>query len=347
MTFSSFSLPLELVIEASPWDGDVIADDHHCYLKCFLYSVYQQASQHARGHKSNGKVSGGLDPPLVVRPILLPVKSTSVVADGCLSSWLARFEQAKRHSQGVAEFSYVLLGVFNLLRTLPRKTYSWALARKLWRVVLLPFSINMLPICQTFPLAAISIMWFLNGKEIPQCPSSLWLEMGNPLFYTCVFAGGWNLGINVAVPLILVALSNAYMLDACFVQPGKKAATFWHREDGGLPATLGSKRLTVLCLVAMDIALLPAVMPIYGLIPAVMAYWNCLVRGNRFNFISATKVSSATRRSSSNSDLGRRNSSELSQLVGRAEDDEVRQRQRQTSRTPKTSSPSFAIDEGI
>jgi hypothetical protein len=36
MTFSSFSLPLELVSEADPWDGDVIADDHHCYLKCFF-----------------------------------------------------------------------------------------------------------------------------------------------------------------------------------------------------------------------------------------------------------------------------------------------------------------------
>jgi len=108
MTFSSFSLPLELVSEADPWDGDVIADDHHCYLKCFLYSIYKQASKLAQAGGSCG-----IDPPLVVRPVMLPVKSTSVVADGCFSSYSARFNQAKRHSQGVAELSYIFLGVFN------------------------------------------------------------------------------------------------------------------------------------------------------------------------------------------------------------------------------------------
>merc|ERR1712157_614866 len=108
---------------------------------------------------------------------------------------------------------------------------------------------------------------------------------------------------------------------------GKKAVSFWHQEDGGIPTALGSKRLTVLGMVAMDIVLLPVVMPIYGLIPAVMAYWNCLVRGNRFNFVSAAKVSSATRCSGSTSVTGRTNSSDLVHLVGRLEDEEVKQRQ--------------------
>merc|ERR1712106_900031 len=150
-----------------------------------------------------------MGPPLVVRPVMLPVKSTSVVADGCISSWAARFSQAKRHAQGVAEFSYVLLGVFNLLRTLPRSAYGWALIRKLWKVVMLPFCINMLPMCQTFPLMAVSILWFANGRELPECPSSLWHQPYNPLFYTCAVAGGYNLGVTVIVPMVLVVLANS------------------------------------------------------------------------------------------------------------------------------------------
>jgi len=31
------------------------------------------------------------------------------------------------------------------------------------------------------------------------------------------------------------------------------------------------------------------VMLIYGLIPAIMSYWNCMIRGNLFDFKSASK----------------------------------------------------------
>jgi hypothetical protein len=53
--------------------------------------------------------------------------------------------------------------------------------------------------------------------------------------------------------------------------------------------------LTLLRYVLADcIVMLPIVMPIYGVLPAIMAYWNCLVRGNRFNFVSAAKGTAAT-----------------------------------------------------
>jgi len=322
MTFSSFSLPLELVSEALPWDGDVIADDHHCFLKCFLYSVYNQACKHA---KVGG--SGGIDPPLVVRPVMLPVKSTAVVADGCLPSWAARFEQAKRHSQGVAEMSYVLLAVCRLWRTLPRSAYSWALAIKVCRVVLLPFSINLLPICQAIPMAGVTISWFLGGGELPQCPSSMWLQR-DLAFYGCFVAGGLNTCMMLPV-LVLIILANFYMLDTCFVRPGCRASMssadvppLWYRQDGGVAPQFGSKRLTALGLVACDVALIaPPIMAIYGLIPQVMAYWNCLVRGNRFDFISATKVASSGKTDSPQ--LGPSRPVELPQvIVGRSKEDD-------------------------
>jgi len=52
----------------------------------------------------------------------------------------------------------------------------------------------------------------------------------------------------------------------------------------------GSRRLRLALQIALDIAVwLPVTMPIYGIIPAVMAYWNCLRRGNIFDFRSAAK----------------------------------------------------------
>merc|ERR1712129_180919 len=200
--------------------------------------------------------------------------------------------------------------------------------RKLWKVVMLPFCINMLPMCQTFPLMAVSILWFANGRELPECPSSLWHQPYNPLFYTCAVAGGYNLGVTVIVPMVLVVLANSYMIDTCFVRPAVSGPSVWHSEDGRLPTTFGSKKLTVLLMVAVDcIVLLPAVMAVYGFIPAVMAYWNCLVRGNRFDFVSAAKVA--------DSEVVSRPARELQlpqAVIGRPEEDDAEVRLRQTSR---------------
>merc|ERR1719253_2598491 len=99
-------------------------------------------------------------------------------------------------------------------------------------------------------------------------------------------------------------------------------------------------------MVAVDILfLLPPVMAIYGLVPAIMAYWNCLVRGNRFDFISATKVANGGRSASPKIGPQRaasRGSLELPQVViGRADEDDAEVRLRQSTRgsfskTPKS-----------
>lgn len=292
MTFSSFSLPLELVMKATPWDGDVIADDHHCFLKCFLYSIHNQACEQIQ---ANGHCSG-VHPPLRVRPIMLPVKTTSVAAQNCQKSWKARFNQVLRHAQGVAEFSYILLGAWDLLCTLPRSAYTFTLVCRLCRAVLVPFCINMLSICQAIPFAAMTVHWLLHGQQVENCPNTIWLELHNPQFYLCVLAGGWNLVVPMAVPMVLVILAGYLMIEASFLQPGEerlklgKSDTVWHSEDGDIRPLLGSRRLALLGLILVDIlVLMPVVMPVFGLIPNVRACWNIMIRGNRFEFISAAK----------------------------------------------------------
>lgn len=318
MTFSSFSLSLELVLNALPWDGDVIADDHHCYLKCFLYSIWHGADQLRRSQPPLVDVGdAGVDdltaesqPMLRVRPVMLPVKSTSVVAEGCLASWKARFNQAVRHSQGVAELSYILMGVWSLCCSLPTRSCSCWLVYRVWRVVLIPLCINLLPILQSIPFAVVTVYWLSQGGQIPECPSSTWGRWNDHRFYLCAGAGGWNLGLPMLIPMLLVSLTSYCMLLTAFVTParepppeevealelGKERDSVWHEEDGGIPTTFGSKRLSLAGMVVLDCCVLLApVMSVYGALPAVMAYWNCMVRGNRFEFVSAAKlVSSST-----------------------------------------------------
>lgn len=288
MTFSSFSLPMELILKAKPWDGDVIADDHHCYLKCFLYSIHNQACQQMH---MEGKCTG-VNPSLQVRPIMLPVKTTSVEDKNCQKSWTSRFNQAQRHTQGVAELSYILLGVFDLLRTLPRTAYTFALIWKLFRVVLIPFSINMLSICHAIPFAVMALYWLFHGQEVPHCPNDLWLQFERPDFYLCALAGGFNMVVPVMVPMALVIVASYFMISTFFLQHGKasKVETVWDGQDGNIPANCGRRRLTLVGMILIDVVmLLPVVMPVYGFIPNVRSYWNVMVRGNRFKFISAAK----------------------------------------------------------
>jgi len=59
-------------------------------------------------------------------------------------------------------------------------------------------------------------------------------------------------------------------------------------------------------------------MGIYGIIPAVMAYWNCLRRGNIFDFRSAAKVANK-----SGETLQRQEEADIVGRANRGDDDIV------------------------
>merc|ERR1719261_1122190 len=69
MVFSGYSMPLHLAVAAQSWDGDVIAEDHHAYIKNFFYSAHASAMQSLSDQKF---WSDGCQPMLQVRPIFLP-----------------------------------------------------------------------------------------------------------------------------------------------------------------------------------------------------------------------------------------------------------------------------------
>jgi hypothetical protein len=89
------------------WDADVIAEDHHMYMKCMFASFWEEIFSIKRIENISK---------LQLRPVWLPV--TSYLAEDPSGQWYdtcyARFQQARRHSQGVAELSYLLLQYFSI-----------------------------------------------------------------------------------------------------------------------------------------------------------------------------------------------------------------------------------------
>lgn len=176
-----------------------------------------------------------------------------------------------------------------------------ALIVKVFRALLLPLFSYMLPICQTVPFALQTLYWLYNGRELPQCPfysgpKRIIYKFDEPQFYFCWFAGGFNFAWPMIVPVGLVLAASFSMILGSFAQ-GKRSdeatdaeESLWEAEDGHIHRTCGRKSLTIMGYVLFDcVIMMPIVMFIHGFFPAVLSYWNCFVRGNRFNFVSAAK----------------------------------------------------------
>lgn len=281
MLFSSYSLPLQLAIEAEAWDGDVIAEDHHCFLKCFFYSIYR-----CRDDKK-------VQPLMQVRPVNLPVKSTSVVSsEGYWDSTVARWQQAKRHAQGVAEASYACFATWELLRHFPVRKMNTTIAFYLWRTVLRVVCVHTLPIFQVVPIGLLSLYWFANGYDVPMCPDRLWwADFGNKGEHLlCGLAGAWVLFWPVIVPMALATFSNFLYIKNCFVVP--PGTSIWHNSDGGTRTWLcGWAKLALFVRVALDCFLfMGPVMFIFGFCSEILAYVSLVVYGNRMKYVTASKM---------------------------------------------------------
>ncbi|KAG1453003.1 hypothetical protein G6F56_007675 [Rhizopus delemar] len=85
---SNYSLSFILADRVGYWDvdADAIGEDMHMWLKCFF-----KTDGHAR-----------------TAPIYVPINLTNVQCDGYVANLHARYIQAKRHFQGVADLGYTL-----------------------------------------------------------------------------------------------------------------------------------------------------------------------------------------------------------------------------------------------
>lgn len=286
MVFSAYSLPLLLACQAESWDGDVVAEDHHCYLKSYFYALHATASSDSISCR----------PRVRVRPIFLPVKSTAVLSsDGYWRTYVERWHQAKRHAQGVAELSYTLLATFDALCSLPLKAYSFSLLYGLSNIILRLFCMNLLPLCQTVGLGAMTFVWLYKDRLLPYCPETLTLTMMLESEYIlCGLAGTWTLIWPVVVPILCLIVANFLFVSSSFINPAKHSKKIWYKEDGDFGVCCGSRKCMVFLLTLSDCVFFLVIMMMpYGLVVVFLGLWRVAFFGNNITYVTAAKRTKA------------------------------------------------------
>lgn len=295
MTFSGYSLPLQLALEAGAWDGDVIAEDHHAFLKCFFYSAFASVG------KSDNCVA--CVPQLKVRPVYLPAKSTSVSSESYWRTSIDRWWQAKRHAQGAAELSYTLLAAFDAMCTIPWKSQSFAFYWQVGKLIVRLLCMHLLATCQGVSLIALSAVWIYHGQSHPSCPTNVHfanvLTKEYPLhrYLICSLSGAWVLVWPTVVVTALVVVANYLILSVAFLRgkASRRAESVWYAEDGGAPRASLTTHVSALVRITFDcVFLLSAFMVPYGFFANTAAYIDIAIYGNRVKYMTATKPKTTT-----------------------------------------------------
>jgi len=312
MPHSSYTMPLQLAVNAGAWEGDVVNEDHHCFMKCFLFSIYAIATSKNTSPSAlegqAGTVPAGGDCQLKLRPVFLPIKSTSVKAtETWQQAHTQAWQKARRQAQGVSELSYGVLAVFDFMRNAPRNQFKFQLLVRMLKLLFTLMLNHIIPICQSTALAFLSIRWTLHGRVLDNCPKEpgLWkgfwnLDASHALL--CDFAGARLPVLPMLVPMVLIIVANYLCLSGIFLRPSEKRLevpsrwTIWDAEDANIPrSTTGESysHHSMLGLLFLDVAVFmcPLLFP-YGLLCEFVAYWSICFHGNRLKYSSSVPTKS-------------------------------------------------------
>lgn len=320
LCYSAYSLTLALASHplVGGWDTDVIAEDHHMFCKCFFASIWEAVETPSEelavaGVPAHSKV--------VLKPVFLPAISYLVESDkGWAASAYARFQQARRHSQGVAELSYVMLQYIQLLLRvgvfkLPVRTHFkiLSIARKMATVHI----INMLQALGVMGTSVVlgikAVGWVsaggvsaLLGTVVSQGPAA---AVGVHSFGGVVL---WSLvavfGPLPPVGMLLSIVTYAIIQD---LLEGRFTETPWRSEKRGAtglaaPDAQGSapegkhgfgsarlswwRKLKLFTMIQYDLlTMAETTLVVYGLVPVVLAAWSLMRNGTKFEYIVAAK----------------------------------------------------------
>lgn len=193
--YSSYSMTLALAShpEVDGWDVDVIAEDHHMYCKCYFAALWELSHAKKEHVKKAGEENDTIDliPQVKVQAIFCPAVSYLVEStEGYIASLFARFQQARRHTQGLVELGYVFLQWFRLSSSVGFLKIPWRthfsvamIAAKMHTIHVIAvaqcFALILLSITQLLPRAGRFASWILEGgfREIFQELSSSWSGM--------------------------------------------------------------------------------------------------------------------------------------------------------------------------
>merc|ERR1719498_654 len=101
---------------------------------------------------------------------------------------------------------------------------------------------HILPLCQAFGLATMTVYWIIFSRHIESCPNDLrWYNALESEYPLCALGGAWSLIWPMAIPFICIILANYTMVAAAFLMPGRnaKGKSSWHKEDSGIEEQCG------------------------------------------------------------------------------------------------------------
>jgi hypothetical protein len=191
MPMSSYSLSLRLLDSSGYWDGDVIADEWHMYIKAFFAQ---------QGHVS-------------LKEVMLPFIADATIGDGVLGEIRERYLVSLRHAWGAKEIGYTIAKIIDnpqvdflpSFRLLVRISHDLLLAGAGWVVLTVGSQLPALlhPQISPFrfdlilqdPLAGIQVTLF----NILSSPSWLILISASVLVVVLAFVF-WYLDVIVRPP---------------------------------------------------------------------------------------------------------------------------------------------------
>ncbi|CAO0797874.1 unnamed protein product [Mucor circinelloides] len=203
---SNYSLSMVLADKVGYWDtdADAVGEDMHMWLKCFW--------------KTQGQVR--------TAPIYVPINLTNVQTESYLSNVSARYVQAKRHYNGVADVAYTLKNAFQ------SSSSSISLFERL-KVCFIILEAHMVPATSGWLMfAAVPLMQFILFP--PFASLALIAPSDNPILTSEFFGHLWSLIriITLCLPLPLFGTLAVYeqlhrAIDREFLFKSKQESRKW------------------------------------------------------------------------------------------------------------------------
>lgn len=202
---SNYSLSMVLADEVGYWDtdADAVGEDMHMWLKCFW--------------KTQGQVR--------TAPIYVPINLTNVQTSSYLSNVSARFVQAKRHYNGVADVAYTLRNAF--------KTPSAISLFERLKVCFIILEAHMVPASSGWLMfAAVPLMQFILFPPFQSV--ALVSPEDNPILTSEFYGHLWKVikMITLCLPLPLFGTLAVYeqlhrTIDREFLHKSKSQSRKW------------------------------------------------------------------------------------------------------------------------
>jgi len=312
--FSSYSLTLKLASHrlVGGWDRDVIAEDHHMYIKCFAAPLWEQAQERSVARSAGATCGADADgraaivPRVHLRPVFLPATSFLIESsDGWLASVRDRFQQARRHSQGVAELSYLILQYVRLVRAVGARALAWATHRQFLLLIAKLLEAHIVSVAQGVgSVAALALLvpgawrWcaeggcarLLAGAAAPGLAATNAVSLSGARWAVCAIFGP-------VPPCMLLFIATTYVIARDLLEgrlaDGGEAQTAARCVRGPAPGKVGlglAARAQLLGMVANDwLNMGYSSLLVYSLVPISLACKSLMWKGPAFEYIVATK----------------------------------------------------------